>query len=244
MPTSQIQSPAQVQSLFDRIAPSYDELNQRLSLGLHRIWKGITVQMACPPRGSQVLDICCGSGDLALLLAQQVGRQGTVVGLDFSEHLLQIARRRSRLTFPGHTFDWILGDALRLPFAADQFTAITMGYGLRNVIDIPQALQEIHRVLKPGSRAAVLDFHRSPYWGVSWFQELYLERIVVPAAARLGVGDEYEYIYPSLETFPTAAEQLALATTVGFDQSHYYPLTGGLMGILLVQKSIPPPLIP
>ncbi len=236
MPTSQIQSSAQVQSLFDRIAPSYDALNQQLSLGLHRIWKGITVQMARPPRGSQVLDICCGSGDLALLLAQQVGRQGTVVGLDFSEQLLQIARRRSLLTFPGHTFDWVRGDALDLPFASDRFAAITMGYGLRNVVDIPLALQEIRRVLKPGSWAAILDFHRSPCWGVSWFQELYLEMIVVPTAKRLGVGDEYAYIHPSLETFPTAAEQLALAATVGFKQAEYYPLTWGLMGILLLQK--------
>jgi demethylmenaquinone methyltransferase/2-methoxy-6-polyprenyl-1,4-benzoquinol methylase len=237
MPTSQIQTPAQVQSLFDRIAPSYDALNQQLSLGLHRIWKGIAVQMACPPRGSEVLDICCGSGDLALLLAQQVGRQGAVVGLDFSEQLLQIARRRSVLTFPGHTFDWIVGDALDLPFAADRFAAITMGYGLRNVVNIPQALQEIHRVLKPGSWAAVLDFHRSAHGGVSWFQELYLEKIVVPTAACLGVGNDYAYIHPSLETFPTAAEQLALAATVGFEQAYYYPLTWGLMGILLVQKS-------
>jgi demethylmenaquinone methyltransferase/2-methoxy-6-polyprenyl-1,4-benzoquinol methylase len=236
MPSAEITTPEQIRDLFDRIAPNYDQLNQILSLGLHRIWKGMTVLWARPPRGGRVLDVCCGSGDLALLLARQVGGSGQVYGLDFSAPLLAIAQARSHRLLPHHSIVWKLGDALRLPFPENSFAAVTMGYGLRNVTSIPQALSEIHRVLQPGSWAAILDFHRPEHASVQQLQHLYLTHVVVPTATKLGLYDEYAYISASLEHFPTRSQQLDLAAAAGFGKRQFFELAFGLMGVLVVQK--------
>lgn len=227
----------QVRDLFNRIAPHYDTLNQSLSFGLHHVWKGMTVLWANPPQGGKVLDICCGSGDLALQLARRVGRKGVVYGVDFSRSLLAIARQRSQLLMPNDSFRWYRGDALQLPFADNRFDAATMGYGLRNVGDIPQALSEIYRVLKPGSWAAILDFNHPTDPCIKKLQTFYLETVVVPQAKRLGLETDYEYILSSLETFPTGSEQQRLAKGAGFSITRFYPLSGGLMGVLVLQKA-------
>ena len=115
-------------------------------------------------------------------------------------------------------------------------SALTMGYGLRNLIDISQGLSELHRVLKPGAKAAVLDFHRPSSEWVGQFQQWYLDTIVVPAAARFGLSEEYAYIGPSVERFPIGNEQVSLAHAAGFSEAVHYPLAGGMMGILVAQK--------
>ncbi len=236
MPTSSIQTAAQVRDLFDQIAPHYDVLNQVLSLGLHQVWKGMAVGWLDPPVGGQGLDICCGSGDLAFQMARRVGRQGRVIGLDFSAQLLQIAARRGSLSYPGHTLQWVQGDALALPFEDQQFDGVTMGYGLRNVTDIPQALSEIYRVLKPGGRAAILDFQIPPDPWLQSFQEVYLDRVVVPFAAQRGLREEYAYIMASLTTFPSGIQQCELATKAGFSSSHFRPLMAGMMGLVIASR--------
>lgn len=236
MPSPDKQTSEQIRALFDRIAPSYDDLNQWLSLGCHQIWKGMTVRWARPPVGGKVLDLCCGSGDLALQLGRRVGRQGLVIGVDFSEALLEVARGRAQARMPNHRFCWHWGDVLDLPFPADHVDAVTLGYGLRNVTDIPRALQEIHRVLKPGSWAAILDFHHTEDPFLRGFQELYLGSVVVPLASTLGMKEEYAYIQPSLNLFPTGPEQQELARAAGFTSIRFYHLAGGLMGVLAIQK--------
>ncbi|MEM8641336.1 MAG: bifunctional demethylmenaquinone methyltransferase/2-methoxy-6-polyprenyl-1,4-benzoquinol methylase UbiE [Cyanobacteria bacterium P01_G01_bin.54] len=236
MPTPEYATAAEIQTLFDRIAPSYDQLNQFLSLGLHHIWKGMTVQWAQPPLAGQVLDLCCGSGDLALQLARCVGPQGQVWGLDFAPQMLAQAQERAQRLFPNHHFSWQQGDALDLPFVDGQFASVTMGYGLRNVTDIPLALGEIWRVLQPGGRAAILDFQRSPDPLTQQLQQFYCTQVVVPLANTLGLGSEYAYILPSLAQFPTGEEQLQLAAAAGFAERHFYSLYGGQMGVLVVRK--------
>jgi len=225
---------ASVRELFDRIAPVYDQLNQWLSLGQHRIWKTMAVKWSGAKLGDTCLDLCCGSGDLALLLADQVGKTGQVMGVDFSPEQLAIAQQRTRLHQP---ITWIKGDALNLPFPDKHFDAATMGYGLRNVIDIPRCLQELHRVLKPGAKAAVLDLHRPSNPMVRAFQQWYLDAIVVPIANAYGFNDEYAYLAPSLDRFPTGAEQVTLARQVGFSTVTHYAIAGGTMGVLVVQKN-------
>jgi demethylmenaquinone methyltransferase/2-methoxy-6-polyprenyl-1,4-benzoquinol methylase len=225
-----------VRALFNRIAPVYDDLNDRLSLGLHRVWKQMAVSWSGARPGDTCLDICCGSGDLTQLLARRVGKAGKVIGLDFSTRQLEIAQKRlsdRNLNLPIY---WQEGDALDLPFTERSFDAITMGYGLRNVGDIPRSLAEIHRILKPGCIAAILDFNHSTNPQVQAFQRWYLEHWVVPAARQLGMADEYAYIMPSLERFPTGTEQVNLARQVGFSTVIYYPIAGGTMGVLLIQK--------
>ena len=196
----------------------------------------MTVKWAAPVEGGEALDLCCGSGDLALMLA----RTSRVVGLDISENLLAIARRRARLALVDDRITWQWGDALELPFESDRFDAVTMGYGLRNVVDIPQSLREMWRVLKPGAKAAILDFQHLQGRGIptaiEHFQQFYLRSVVVPAATAMGLQQEYEYIQASLLAFPTQFEQRQLAIEAGFPDPQYFDLAAGLMGVLVLQK--------
>ena len=223
-----------IRQLFDHIAPQYDQLNQDLSFGLHRVWKQMAVRWSGAAPGMRCLDVCCGSGDLALLLAQQVGLAGHVTGVDFAARQLDIAAQRSphlqlRLT-------WREADALALPFADSSFDAATMAYGLRNLTDIPTGLSELCRVLRPGATVAVLDFHTPTNPWVSRFQQWYLSHIVVPTAERCGLSEEYAYIGPSVDRFPPGAEQVTLAKASGFTRAVHYPIAGGLMGVLVATR--------
>lgn len=222
-----------VQDLFDRIAPAYDQLNDWLSLGLHRVWKQMAVKWSQPHEGAVCLDVCCGSGDLARLLAQRVAPTGQVYGVDFSSAQLSIARRRTPRPLP---ITWLEGDALDLPFAANTFDAATMGYGLRNVTDIPRSLGELHRVLKPSAIVAILDFHRPDSPPLQSFQTWYLDTIVVPVAERLDLRQEYAYIHASLDRFPRGNRQVELAHQAGFSHAVHYPIASGMMGVLVATK--------
>jgi demethylphylloquinol methyltransferase len=226
----------EIQTIFDRIAPVYDQLNDSLSLGQHRVWKQMTVKWSSAKPGDTCLDLCCGSGDLALRLAQQVGPTGKVYGVDFSPKLLEIAAARAKEQYPTPKIEWIEADVLNLPFDSNQFAALTMGYGLRNVTDIKRSLQEIYRVLKPHAKAAILDFHRPSNALLRNFQQWYLAHLVVPTAAALGVTQEYAYISPSLDRFPVGTEQINLAQQAGFAIATHYPIAYGMMGVLVLTK--------
>jgi demethylmenaquinone methyltransferase/2-methoxy-6-polyprenyl-1,4-benzoquinol methylase len=226
----------QIRSLFDRIAPVYDPLNNWLSLGQHRIWKKMAVKWSDPQPGDTCLDVCCGSGDLARLLARQVSANGHVFGIDFSADQLAIAHQHTQQSFSPLPITWVEADALDLPFDSNHFDAATMGYGLRNVIDIPGSLKELHRVLKPGAKVAILDFHRPPNPQMRAFQQWYLNTVVVPIADQYGLNDEYAYISPSLDKFPTGVEQVDLAHQAGFVEVVHYAIAAGMMGILVATK--------
>lgn len=226
----------EIKAIFDRIAPIYDQLNDRLSWGQHRIWKKMAVKWSEVKLGDHALDICCGSGDLALLLAKEVGHTGKVTGLDFACEQLAIAKQRQLTKCPEIAMDWLEGDALALPFIDNQFDCATMGYGLRNVTNIPLSLQELWRVLKPGAKAAILDFHRPDPGLGAVLQQWYLDNIVVPTAEDMGMKEEYAYINPSIERFPTGKEQIKLSQAAGFSHAVHYPLIGGMMGILVLTK--------
>ncbi len=234
--TSQQQPEAdRIRQLFDRIAPQYDQMNQDMSFGLHRVWKQMAVRWSGAGAGMKCLDVCCGSGDLALLLARQVGETGEVVGADFATEQLAIASQRS--PHLQTRLSWIEADALALPFDDSIFDAATMAYGLRNLTNIPQGLAELYRVLKPGAKAAILDFHTPTNPLVNQFQQWYLDTIVVPTAERFGMSEEYAYIGPSVDRFPQGARQVALAKDAGFEQAVHYPIAGGMMGVLVASKT-------
>ena len=234
---TQVSPPAtEIKAIFDRIAPVYDLLNDRLSFGQHRIWKQMAVKWSEVESGDNALDVCCGSGDLALLMAKQVGTKGKVTGLDFAPQQLAIAQQRQHKKCPDIPMEWLEGDALDLPFVDNHFDCATMGYGLRNVTDISRSLAEIHRVLKPAANAAILDFHRPEPGLGEMFQQWYLANVVEPTAADLGLKAEYAYINPSVERFPDGREQIRLARSAGFSQAIHYPLLVGMMGILVLTK--------
>jgi demethylphylloquinol methyltransferase len=229
-------SPAEVRDLFDRIAPVYDSLNTWLSLGQHRIWKTMAVKWSGAVKGNICLDMCCGSGDLAQIAAERVGKTGQVFGVDFSTEQLAIARQRIQNRHLSLPITWLEGDALEIPFGNSTFDAATMGYGLRNVGDIPRALSELHRVLKPTAKAAILDFHHPTNEMIRAFQQWYLSTVVVPVATHHGFAEQYAYIAPSLDRFPDGSQQINLAKQVGFSAATHYPIAGGTMGILVIQK--------
>ncbi|MDX2097839.1 MAG: bifunctional demethylmenaquinone methyltransferase/2-methoxy-6-polyprenyl-1,4-benzoquinol methylase UbiE [Leptolyngbyaceae cyanobacterium bins.59] len=226
----------EIQALFDRIAPVYDQLNDWLSLGQHRVWKQMAVKWSGAKAGDTCLDLCCGSGDLARQLARQVEPGGQVFGADFAPAQLMVARDRTAQCYGLAPITWVEADALALPFPDAQFDAATMGYGLRNVIDIEGALQELRRVLKPGARAAILDFNHSKRPEIRLFQQWYLDHIVVPMAQWFGLTEEYAYLGPSLERFPTGSEQVRLSLQVGFATATHYPIASDTMGVLVVTK--------
>jgi demethylmenaquinone methyltransferase/2-methoxy-6-polyprenyl-1,4-benzoquinol methylase len=232
--------PEAVRELFEAIAPRYDLLNDLLSLGLHRLWKRQAVAWIRPRPGQQLLDLCCGTGDLALVLAERVRPGGTVLGLDAAEAPLAVARRRAAER-PWLPLSFRLGDALATGLATGEVDGAAMAYGLRNLADPGAGLRELRRLLRPGGCAAVLDFNRSePGAGpaaaaVARFQRLYLRQLVVPAARAFGLPEQYAYLEASLARFPTAAEQEALARAAGFTLVRHRPLAAGLMGLLELQ---------
>ncbi|MEC4815723.1 MAG: bifunctional demethylmenaquinone methyltransferase/2-methoxy-6-polyprenyl-1,4-benzoquinol methylase UbiE [Scytonema sp. PMC 1069.18] len=225
-----------IRAIFDRIAPVYDQLNDWLSLGQHRIWKEMTVKWSEVQSGGIGLDLCCGSGDLTFRLARRVGAKGQVFGVDFSPELLEIAKQRSQNQYPQPPITWVEGDVLDLPFEDNGFDAVTMGYGLRNVTDIPRSLKEIHRVLKKTAKAAILDFNHPKNIQAQAFQQWYLNNLVVPIATQMGLKDEYAYISPSLDRFPTSQELVEIAHQVGFIGATHYPIANGMMGVLVLMK--------
>ncbi len=219
-----------VREMFSRLARRYDLVNDAMSFGMHRVWKRQTVRLALADasRNARVLDLCCGSGDLCFL-AEELGA-GMVVGADFTLPMLDVARRRRR----GGNFRsrFIQADALRLPFPDSSFDVLTIGYGLRNVADIPAALSEMRRVLAPGGRAVVLDFGKPDHPLPAALYRAYLGT-VMPAVGWIFHGDPqtYAYIPASLERYPAQRGVESLMRAAGFSDVRYEERLLGTMGI-------------
>lgn len=188
--------------------------------------------------GDSVLDLCCGSGDLSFLLSEKVGPNGKVIGLDFSKEQLSVAssRLRSRSKACYNNIMWIEGNALALPFPDCYFDAITIGFGLRNVIDFQKAMEETFRVLKPGSTASVLEFNKSSDILVTSIRDWIIDSVVVPTASVYGVAEEYKYLKSSIQGFITGRELEKLALESGFSKAKHYEIIRGLMGNLVATK--------
>ena len=214
-----------VHELFTTIARRYDLLNDIMSLGLHRRWKRRLIRLAGDPR--DVLDLCCGTGDIALRF------RARVVGVDFTEEMLRVATTR------GHPeISWIRADALRLPFADNSFDAVSVGYGLRNLADIEQGLREVLRVLRPGGKFVSLDFGK-PESAI--FRTLYFGylRIVLPILGRLFCGDPdtHGYILTSLQNYPAQRGIREMMVSQGWRDCGFEEFWLGSMAINYGTKS-------
>jgi len=197
--------PDAVRGMFDRIAPVYDLMNRVMTVGLDRSWRRLAVEAVVQP-GDRVLDACCGTGDLAVAAEQQ---GGSVTGLDFSTAMLERARRKSE------TIDWVEGDLLALPFKDGSFDAATVGFGVRNVLDLDPALTELQRVLRAGGRLAILEITR-PRGVLRPFFSLWFDRVVPLLGRVLPGGRAYTYLPASVRRFPGAEELAELLRTHGF----------------------------
>jgi demethylmenaquinone methyltransferase/2-methoxy-6-polyprenyl-1,4-benzoquinol methylase len=231
--------PRQVQDLFEQIAPRYDLFNDLLSLGLHRFWKRQAIAWLRPRPGQTLIDLCCGTGDLALVMAAAVRPGGRVIGLDAAAAPLRLAARRAALQ-PWLPLQWLQADALATGLDAGMAHGVTMAYGLRNLADPGAGLAEVLRLVRPGGRAAVLDFNRADAATLqgritAQVQRLCLRGVVVPAATLAGLRQHYAYLEASLGRFPTGAAQVGQALELGFRQARHRRLAGGLMGLLELQ---------
>ena len=224
-----------VEQLFNDAAPTYDRLNDWLSFGLHRQWKRQMLLQLSPQRGERWLDLCCGTGDLALALARRIRPGGEVIGVDAAAAPLAVAADRSARE-PWLPVRWQQGDALALDLPDSSADGAVMAYGLRNLSDPAAGLRELRRVLRADGRAGLLDFNRLPVGSAAAaFQRTYLRSVVVPVAARAGLKDHYAYLEASLARFPIGSEQERLALQAGFREASHRPIAGGLMGLLLVK---------
>jgi demethylmenaquinone methyltransferase / 2-methoxy-6-polyprenyl-1,4-benzoquinol methylase len=206
--------------MFDRIAPVYDAMNRVMTAGLDRRWRRITVEQVVR-KGDRVLDACCGTGDLALAARS---RGADVVGLDFSEAMLDRARAKS------NEIEWVRGDVLALPFDDASFDAVTVGFGVRNVDDLKAGLGELRRVLRPGGRVGILEITR-PRGALAPFYRLWFDR-VVPALGRvLPGGAAYTYLPASVRRFPGPEELASLLGAAGFEAVRFRLFAGGIVAL-------------
>jgi demethylmenaquinone methyltransferase/2-methoxy-6-polyprenyl-1,4-benzoquinol methylase len=228
------QRAAKVNDLFAAIAPRYDLINDLQSFGLHRLWKRRLVKLAAVGSGDRALDLCCGTGDVALALAEQGAE---VVGLDFSEPMLAVARRRGgqgsgdeRRASGSPRF--LRGDAQSIPFPDGSFDAVTVSYGLRNLASWKLGLSEMMRVARPGGRLLVLDFGKpdNAAWRALYFGYL---RTCVPLFGKAFCGDAqtHAYILESLRHYPAQHGVAATMRELGCSDVRIIPLLGGMMTI-------------
>jgi demethylmenaquinone methyltransferase / 2-methoxy-6-polyprenyl-1,4-benzoquinol methylase len=209
-----------VRAMFDRIAPVYDAMNRVMTAGLDQRWRRLTASSVVRS-GDRVLDACCGTGDLALA---DRAAGGQVTGLDFSEPMLERARRKSSAV------EWVRGDLLELPFADGSFDAATVGFGVRNVADLERGLAELHRVLREDGRVGILEI-TTPRGPLRPFYRLWFDRLVPLLGKALPGGSAYTYLPASVRRFPDAEGLAALLDEAGFRRIRYRFLAGGIVAL-------------
>ncbi|HEY3184333.1 MAG TPA: ubiquinone/menaquinone biosynthesis methyltransferase [Gaiellaceae bacterium] len=215
-------APDAVRTMFDRIAPVYDAMNRVMTLGLDLRWRRLGARAVVRP-GDEVLDAACGTGDFAVADLRAGARR--VVGLDFSERMLERARRKEPRV------EWVRGDMLALPFADETFDAATVGFGVRNVADLELALRELRRVLRPGGRVAILEITQ-PRGPLKPFYSLWFDRVVPLVGKRLPGGDvAYTYLPASVKRFPSAEALAGLMLAAGFGDVRVRLVAGSIVAL-------------
>jgi demethylmenaquinone methyltransferase/2-methoxy-6-polyprenyl-1,4-benzoquinol methylase len=229
-PGEQADFAAGVNRMFDRIAGVYDAMNRAMTVGLDRRWRERAADRAELRTGDRALDVCCGTGDLALELAKRVDPDGAVIGCDFSEPML--TRAREKAARDGATrvsFEW--ADALDLPYEDASFDAVTVGFGVRNFADVERGLHELARVLRPGGRLVVLEITRPQRPPLSWFFRIWFDRAVPLLGALAGDRDAYSYLPASVKRFPLPDGLAAMIAAAGVERVRWLLLGGGIITI-------------
>jgi demethylmenaquinone methyltransferase / 2-methoxy-6-polyprenyl-1,4-benzoquinol methylase len=221
-----------VRAMFSRIARRYDLLNHLLSANVDRRWRRLVAERVAAHagrEGARVLDVACGTGDLALTISERAGR-AEVAGLDFCRPMLDVARRKAEER--GRAIPFVEGDALALPFADESFDAVTVAFGLRNLASVERGLSELFRVAKPGGVVCVLEFSRPVVPVLRELFGFYFTR-VLPRLGGIVSGSRgaYEYLPDSVSRFPDQARLAGLMRAAGFERVGYENLTGGIAAL-------------
>ena len=221
-----------VRAVFDSVATRYDLMNDLMSLGIHRLWKRQTIELAGVRRGQRVLDLAGGTGDLASRFARIVGPAGQVVLTDINAAMLTLGRDRLLDLGLAGNLSYAQVNAESQPFPDNHFDCVTIGFGLRNVTHKPKALAEMHRVLKPGGRALVLEFSHPTSQAFAKVYDLY-SFTILPLLGRLITddADSYRYLAESIRMHPDQETLKGMMEEAGFDRCDYFNLNGGIVAI-------------
>ena len=221
-----------VRSVFASVASNYDVMNDVMSFGVHRLWKQFTLSLTGLRPGQRALDVAGGTGDLALGMLRQVGKQGSVVLSDINPDMLERGRDRLLDMGAAGNVECLVADAERLPFDDNSFDCVTIGFGLRNVTDKTAALNSMLRVLKPGGQLLILEFSRPVAPGLKPLYDAYSFN-VLPLLGRFIAGDEasYRYLAESIRMHPDQETLLEMLRTAGYAQVRYHNLSGGIVAL-------------
>lgn len=220
-----------VHSVFTRVASKYDIMNDLMSGGMHRLWKEAMMDWLAPRPGQRLLDVAGGTGDVAFrFLGRAPGAQAVVC--DMTEGMLIEGRKRAEADQMAERLDWVVGDAMALPFADESFDVYTISFGIRNVTRIADALAEAYRVLRPGGRLVVLEFSQMPNDLLQRAYDLYSFN-VIPVMGQVVAGDRdsYQYLVESIRKFPDQDTFANMIRRAGFDQVKYRNLTMGIAAL-------------
>lgn len=215
----------QVRAMFDRIAAVYDRMNSVMTVGMHHRWRERAADLARVGPGDHVLDVATGTGDLAVELNRRVAPGGSVIGSDFSEQMLELARTKAGAI----TFEW--GNALELTYEDDRFDATTVGFGARNFSNLAKGLAEMARVTRPGGRVVVLEITTPQKPPLSFFFRLWFDRLVPTLGRAAGDSDAYSYLPSSVRRFPGPRELAAALSAIGLVDVGYVITAGGIIAI-------------
>lgn len=219
----------QVRAMFDRIAGLYDRMNTVMTAGLHHQWRRRAADLAELAPGGRALDVATGTGDLALELAARVAPGGRVIGVDFSERMLEVARAKAA-AHPGAEVRFEAGNALALPYRDGEFDAATVGFGARNFSDLNRGLAEMARVVRPGGRVVVLEITTPRRPPLSTFFSLWFDRIV-PALGRVVDSQAYAYLPTSVRRFPGPDGLAGVMAGCGLSRIRYVLTAGGIIAL-------------
>lgn len=220
-----------VQGVFNSVASRYDVMNDVMSVGIHRLWKDAMMDWLAPRPGQKLLDVAGGTGDISFRFLKRAG-SGHATVLDLTEPMLVEGRKRAEAEQMADSLDWVVGDAMALPFADNSFDVYTISFGIRNVTRPQEALNEAFRVLRPGGRLMVLEFSQLPNDGLQKLYDLYSFN-VIPRMGQMIANDRdsYQYLVESIRNFPDQQTFLDMVRQAGFGNAKYRNLSMGIAAL-------------